>query len=412
MPAGSHSETEDVRGPARGDGPARIASQDLRSALERFQESPTVREGRACLIGLEAVRTALGPRWPGRREQVYQHVERTLAARAGGLGWFGRVSEDEFLVIRPDLSPCGVQAACLGLARDLLGYFLGDAAPDEVDVREVVDLRADVLSTRKLDAAAVLREAEKEAREKASRQEIWFNPDYWSPFVATDGREIRVSSRLEPLFELRGYTQIGHRMVRKVSDVRTGAVMGEADLRRLPRADIERIDLATIARGVSRARSEAGGRQPTLMLPVSYVTVSGARGRALIVEFLKEAARFVDKGLICELLDVEGVPSSALLQAVALVRPFCMLSVGRLAAPPTGPLPGLRDVGLAGLSFECLNAPDDHAAFTVWVEGRIAHVLKVTRSAVVHGAPNASYAALAGIAGATHASLRSRAGDV
>ena len=40
---------------------------------------------------------------------------------------------------------------------------------------------------------------------------------------------------------------------------------------------------------------------------------------------LKEAGSLVKLGVICEILDIEGVPAGALLAATSLVRPFSIV---------------------------------------------------------------------------------------
>ena len=59
-------------------GVARFASADARQALERIQASEMLAEGKVCLLGLDAVRQRLGPRWPGRREMVHQYIQGAL----------------------------------------------------------------------------------------------------------------------------------------------------------------------------------------------------------------------------------------------------------------------------------------------------------------------------------------------
>jgi len=91
------------------------------------------------------------------------------------------------------------------------------------------------------------------------------------------------------------------------------------ELSALPRADILRVDLETVARGLDRLRAEAGDtKHPTLFVPVSYTSLSSTRGCGQVVALLKEASSHVRQGLICEITDIEGVPQSALTAAIAV----------------------------------------------------------------------------------------------
>ena len=113
---------------------------------------------------------------------------------------------------------------------------------------------------------------------------------------------------LEPVFELRGYGRIGNRIARRV--IRTGEeeVLTPTELQNLSRADIERIDLATIARGLGRLRAEGSGeRQLSLIIPVSFISLSHRGGRAALAGLLREAKELVQTGVIVEVCDIEGV---------------------------------------------------------------------------------------------------------
>lgn len=397
--------------------PARVGAADLGAELRRFEGSGLVEAGKLCVIGFGAVRQALGSRWPGRSEQVHAHVERVLGIHVGPAGWVARVAEGEFVAVRPDLDRFALQALCLRASREILTHFLGEARPWDFDLREVTEFTGRRMTTRRLHFDAL------DACDPQPPSTLDVvpgdlppplvtdpaNPDHWSPFVSTAGRPLRVSSTLEPLFELKSFRQIGHRLTRRVTEIPSGRLLSEGEIRRLPRRDIERIDFATVSRGVSRARAESADRQPTLMLPVSYLTLAGRRGAAQTVEFLRQAAGFVSKGLICEITDVEGVPPSALSDAVALVKPFSFVVVGRLDAPDAGGAAPMKHVGLTGLALDCATAPDDQAAFADWAVRRVESMLKSTKAALLHGVPDMRLAAVAALAGATHASLRARA---
>ncbi|HWW11973.1 MAG TPA: hypothetical protein VN018_05610, partial [Brevundimonas sp.] len=311
----------------------RFSSEDLDSLLERFQSSGMLDEGRINLIGLDAIAARLGDRWEGRREQVYQHVERTLGKHLESGGFFQRVSPTDYLVVQPELGKFGGQASCMLYLRDLLGHFLGGEVPEALDVLEVTSLHGGRIFAAEIDGAFALDAARTEPR--VVPVEATPLPDAWNPFVAADGRTLRVSCILEPVFELKTFTQIGFRIARRVLTMPGGVELNAQGLRNLTTADVERVDLATIARGVSRLRSEQGNaKQPTLLLPVSYTTLASQRGRAPLIARFKEATAGVEKGLVCEICDIEGVPGSALAAVAVLIKPFCLIVVGKLREAP------------------------------------------------------------------------------
>src|ERR1700744_1966589 len=88
-----------TRPPAGGAVTSRITAQAFE--LSKFQESGVLEAGLVNLIALDAVVERLGERWQGRREAVYDMVERVLSRRLGEGGAFARGSETDFLVIQP-----------------------------------------------------------------------------------------------------------------------------------------------------------------------------------------------------------------------------------------------------------------------------------------------------------------------
>jgi hypothetical protein len=224
--------------------------------------------------------------------------------------------------------------------------------------------------------------------------------------VAHDGRRLRASSQLEPVFQLKTYARIGYRMTRRVMLMPGETPLTVVEERQLTGGDTERIDFATLARGLNRLQQQTGGeREPSLILPVSYATLSSQRGRAMLAEFFRAAQSTVQRGLICEVCDIDGVPPSALLAATSLMRPFCLFIVGRLSTAPQGGLSGLKDAGLQGLSIECPGNLDSDEAFSAFARTLVAAAKPVVRAVMLYGVQGPHQAAIASLCGATHASF-------
>jgi hypothetical protein len=388
-------------------GVTRMASTGLTESLERFDDPSLLDEGKVNVISLDAIVERLGARWPQRRDQVYDHAEKTLEKHLGLHGYFARISEADYLICQPELGRFSAQAACLRYLREIFQYFLGDAKPADNGVHHVTKVSPKGVMAARVDARHVEREEEVEqaerrqaaldAEELASKAATL---DQWSPFVASDGRELRVTCHLEPVLELKTFGRIGFRMARRVLVVGSGDALTAAQVANLSSADILKIDLATIARGLDRVKSnQADGPQLSLIIPVSHVSLSSQRARTQIVVALKTAGGMVKRGVICEISDIEGVPQGALLSAASLIRPFSLFVVGRLnVAPPTSStVAQLKGAGLQALSVEC---PPRQT------EGDFMDWAKVTKSVLVYQASSSRDAGLAGLLGATHASVR------
>ena len=229
--------------------------------------------------------------------------------------------------------------------------------------------------------------------------------DRWTPFVTADGRELRVSATLDPVFEAKGFSRIGFRLIRRVIAQRHNGEdeLSALQVSHLSTAELLRVDLATIARGIGRLEAEQE-QQRSLIVPISYTSLAGLKGRGELVDRLKAAGDLVKLGVICEVLDVEGVPPSVLHSALALVKPFALLVVGRLIDTNPKAILRLDGTGLQALSFEC--PPDlGEPEFQAWAAGAVTTAKRVARSVLVYGAGTPARAGILAALGASHVSV-------
>ncbi|HSV03299.1 MAG TPA: hypothetical protein VLI41_08840 [Phenylobacterium sp.] len=440
IPAGP-GPADALAGPApAGEIIPRVVSASLEASLERFSDRTLLAAGKVNLISLEAVQKRLGARWSLRQDQVYDFAARVIERGVGARGLSVRVSGSDFLVVQPELNRLAAQAACLRYLREILNHFLGDAhlagvgvlqvtriaganleaKPMDVRASDVADREEAILSGAADPVAPSARDTGSESPGAAAgggapvqiaghaepaRQSEGQVVDRWSPFVANDGRQLRVSASLEPVFELKGFSRIGFRMIRRVVVTRTQEELAPVAVSNLSAADLLRVDLATIARGIDRLQHDgAGESQLSLIVPLSYASLASQRGRAELVPPLREAGRLVRCGVICEICDIEGVPSSALLSAVSLIQPFALLVVGRLLTPTPAVMGPLKGTGLRGLSFEC--PPDlSDGEFVAWAGPAIHAAKRIARSAMIYQAASERRAGELGLLGATHVSI-------
>jgi hypothetical protein len=445
--------------PRRAEAPRRL-NHDVVASLEPFVGSPLLENGLINLLSLDAVITRLGARWPAKRQAVYDYTERTLERAIGDEGHYLRVSEADFLIVLPQERRHSAQVRCLRYLRMVLTHFLGKARPVDLVVREVTKIANTALEALRVDLTDITAAGDEEDAELGSgaleapaptaaptlaaapvataqpasspaltpierqppapRAPAPVSPeaerphaasvDRWSPFVAANGCRVRVSCVLEPVFELRTYGRIGYRIARRVISMGEEEVLSPAELRNLSRADIQRIDLATIARGLDRLRAEASGeRQLSLIIPVSYISLSHRSGRAALADQLHEAKALVQAGVIVEVCDIEGVPQAALLEAIALIRPFCMFLIGRLNGAPDNGLGNLQNTGLSGVSFDAPRVMSGDAEFMGWTRAAVQAAKRVAKSVIIYHLGSARQAGMAALLGASHASLQTGA---
>lgn len=394
----------------------------LAETLARYEDPALLAAGEINLVTLDAVVERLGPQWASRQDEVYRYAEQAIYHHLGRQGSYARISETDYLVCQPDLGRVSAQAACLKRLKDILIHCLGDDAQAEDGVLQVIRLTTHEVEAAKINFQQADQEIGLDVRVSAGPEEARISRqeeasdgvtvDRWSPFVASDGRELRVRCTLEPVFELKSFSRIGFRMARSVRVVGTEAELTPAMVSNLPRADILRVDLATIARGMDRLRAAAaiaseGTQDPSLIVPVSFTSLSNERARAEVVTLLTTARGLVEKGVICEICDIEGASHDALAAATAAIRPVSLFVVGRLdVTPPAGAtIRQMRKAGFQAVSAEC-PANLGQAEFLGWGKATIAAARRVARSVLIYRTDSARHAGTTALLGATHASVR------
>jgi hypothetical protein len=423
-PAGARPAAEaptlDAQALAQLSGALRLVSDDVQASVDRFSDPHMMAAGKVNIVSVEAVQQRFGTRWSLRKDQVFAFTERVLQRGVATSGVFLRVSDTDFFIIQPELGRLAGQAACLRYLREVLNHFLGESHMAAAGVMQVTRMTKGRMEAQPVDArqmeavesGAVAAEeaeaAEAAAMLPAQEGDLETSPgglNPWTPFVSGDGRHIRVSATLEPVYELKGFTRIGFRMIRRVIVIATGEELTAQQVAALSSVDILRTDLATITRGIDRLKVEAEGEQQlSLIVPLSFSSLSTQRGRTELMAPLKEAGTLVKLGVVCEIHDIEGVPPGALLAATSLVRPFSLLVVGRLAGPSLATMERLRGAGLQALSLECPPGLGD-AEFLGWASTTIAAARKVAKSVLIYRAGSPKRAGALASFGATHASL-------
>ncbi len=119
----------------------------------------------------------------------------------------------------PEERKFAAQARCLRVLREVMTYFLGEAKTADLTVRQVMRITPEGLEAALIDPVAVIAAAEREEAEPVDLDRARLAVDHWTPFVASDGRKVRVSCVLEPVFELKRHGRIGYRIARRVVSV-------------------------------------------------------------------------------------------------------------------------------------------------------------------------------------------------
>ena len=415
---------------------------DLAEVLDRLGDPSALGAGLVNVISLEGVAERFGSRWSLRSELVHEHVERMLQRHLGDDVVFQRIGEAHYVVVQSGCTRLQAQGLCLRCMREILHHFVGEVRLRDLRLHEVTRVSQGEIVGHRVDVGAGgggelgVDESRSFSRPGASGEDSIYaasrsfappeitdgsrsfaprrpglpppgsllSVSLWTPFVASNGRTVKVSCSLEPVIKLASSERIGFRLARRVLGA-DGQPLSAHELRNLSRADIARVDCATIARGLERLHAQVGGdKSATLVVPVSFATLSNQRTRETLVALLKEAKAEVRLGLVCEICELDGVPPSALLTAVSLIRPFCVRVLAFVAEPNAGALRSLKGMGLHGVSVDSPPNLGD-AEFLGWARQAARAVRPVVGALVIYRVDPHQRGALAALAGASHISL-------
>ncbi|THD60180.1 hypothetical protein [Phenylobacterium sp.] len=399
-------------------GALRLVSAEALPDVERYCDPVLVAAGKVSLFSLEALQKAFGGRWAARREEVFAFADALLTRSVGDRGAFRRVSDSDYFVVHSTLGELTGQAASLRYLREILIHFLGKADKAVQSVLKVTRFRKGRLETEPVDARRVEALAADLGPHAETDGPDWLAAfqetsdittrlvDRSSPFVASDGRTLRITATLEPVYELKNFTRIGFRMIRRIIVVDTGEELSAKQIAALSTGDLLRADMATITRGIARLKAEdADEEQLSLIVPVSFSSLASPRGRAELVAPVREAAALVRLGVICEVHDIEGVPQSALQAVNALIRPLSLLVVGRLTQPTAAAFAKLGGAGFQAIAFECPHGAVSDAEFLGWAQAAVTAARRAAKSVLVYRAGTMKRAGALVSLGATHMSL-------
>ena len=388
-----------------------LTAQSIAS-LDRFEGSPLLAQGRLCLIGLDAIVERFADRWPGRRDQVYDMVERTMERRLDEDAELIRVSERDYLVAQPSRERAAAQALCLRSLREILEHFLGKSSIGQLKIYEVSELSRGGISAAPVDPRAVLQATpDRPAEARSWRPEGAAEAPAASLLPATlsttlsDGVAVRLEPSIEPIFCLKTGRYIGQRIVRRVRNARRGEVLADRGVERLARCDVERIDLATITLGLDQIQRTNRPRELVLMVPVSFANLASHRGASAVAEALERARRHARQGILCEVLDLDGAPIATLTESLAMVRHICILTIARIADPLGPQMGGLRQFGFDGVSLTAPESALTDDQFVEWSKQALPAARRIARSVMVHGAGSVRRLLIAAAHGATHAGV-------
>ncbi len=399
-------------------GPIRTHQRDPVELLTALHQEGRLAGGHAHILGLEAVREAFGRRWAERSGGVFDmarsHAERLF--EPGDV--IERVGEVELLIVSPGQDPMVARGLAARLISEILGHFLGEARPAALTLKTVTGFSQGELTCRAIDGDELTSaRLAADAAERARGLRVEPDPGdgaggfLGEPITTFDGRRLCIDFAIYPVMDLNHQRLAGHCLARRLTSLQNGRPLEQDERMALLAADMERVDLATLNRGLAFLQSRrALGETPSLVLAVSFLTASNQRARTKLLlraATLKEAVR---ASVIWLLTDVpEGAPEGRLIEVASLLRPFGRAVFAETAVTGAA-VKAARVAGIAGLMLEPRRSDMSETDWSLWLlqAGKLAHRSAPTLIAAGLASPN--LLAMAAAAGFTHATIAIEAG--
>lgn len=181
-----------------------------RDQLERIAQAGLVKSGRVFVLSLEPLKAAMGARWPGKAETVWETVERALTRRMPAPDQFIRLDETHVLAAVASADAYEGQVRCADVLRSILTFFLGRSVEGDVALSRVSGLDGDTVTAEAVDLSAP--PPPPAAGAPPAPEPGGLPPQRWTPplagrrlltpFIADDGHNVPLRFDVVPVWRL------------------------------------------------------------------------------------------------------------------------------------------------------------------------------------------------------------------
>jgi hypothetical protein len=394
----------------------RISALDASSVLERLAGSDRMERGAVFIVSVEAIKDRSGERWEKKRDDVWGYLGRKLNEYLSYQDIHQRISETDVLVAMNTEEGVAAQAVGMKVLEEVLEFFLGAAERRDIHIRAVSRIDGHYLSCTDIDPEAIVtarataRPADAERAETVSpyrslvsaEAERERNP---VSFVASNGQRLQIDFALEHVVSLRHGVTAVLRVEPTVIFHATGETVPARKFMKLSDEDLLAIDRASLAFG-GLFMPEDARTQPPVIVPASFRTMGGRKGRQLLMNVPNVSPERVRQGAMVEFVDIDrGTPNGRLVEVTSLVGGLARGVLARLqpVRDALSPVSGARFNGLT-VDFADLGLPDTRLAEFLRV---MAHQMRGKAPALIaQGLAGRLHFDMAEEAGFTHAAVR------
>ncbi len=395
--------------------------------VDRLRETRVDVTGRAFLLKLDTLIVRLGSKWEAKADYVFEHLKTTFERGFEEPNWCLKINDDAWMALMPAVGSRKGALAIADIWRDLCNFFVGDMSSVDIPIYEVTIESIDTFRLNKIDlntwfgphedeqgplkARAVVPGEEGAARGPGNSGAggTPIRPMIVAATVTYAGRNLKVASAAEPLFEMKKMVMIGHRLEAMVMEHLDNTLLDRKALANLDWNLREQIDLVNIDQGLKLMRIKTPEQRKMLMVvPAAFSTFASARARHRITTEVQKAAIEMGMKVLFEVRGLDGVPPHRVLEIVSMIKPFCMTVVGSVS-PDRKVISSLNKCGLSGVCIEYDGQKRDEEQLKDYLSVLSAAAKVSAGACMVQGFDNYRQMAVARLAGVTHASMKTAA---
>ncbi|MDX2234069.1 MAG: BLUF domain-containing protein [Hyphomonadaceae bacterium] len=382
----------------------RLDSTGHTAQLERIAASGLLSQGSVNTIELDAIRAGMEDKWPKRREQVWAHVEKTLAASGGDAVFFMRLNETSYLVSLPDLGGAAAQSKCARILRELLNFFLGASNHEDILVRNVTFVDGEQIRTVPVSLRPDTLAPEPIVHHAPGPQPFRPRRSTAGPILSCAG-PLAVSLDVEHVYRIREFALAARRIKTNVTDGLSHRPVSAERLLQLETSALAAIDMEAVAFAM-HLLADAEFPHQGVFVPISIQTMSNSRARAAVLDLIAEDPESAGRRLIIELVNLsDGTPNGRVSEVSSYVRNRVRGVFGRLSMSVQA-FKSLRGAALMGTVMDTVSIGNFNTALAsnILAFGEVAR--SIAPALVAGPLPKEDFIDICAVAGVTHVTLQ------
>ncbi len=397
--------------------------------IARLRETQGDVRGRAFLLDLDQIIVRLGAKWELKEDLVREHLRRNFSVRFQEPNWCAQLLDNAWVASTITAGARDGALKCAEIWQETAQFFVGDISDTRLPLFEVLVEDADRLRLKKIDLATYFNRDEGfGAQGQVRPQSASAGEDttqrvnqpvgamtnitraaVGNASITIGGRNLRVACAVEPVFELKNLSMIGHRLEPLVIDATGNVHLDSKALKGMDWGDREKVDIANIEEGLRLMRARSASQRKILMVvPVAFSTLASGRGRAKITGEVSKAAAEMGMKVLFELRGLSGVPAHRVLEIISMIKPYCMTAVGHIGSDLRA-IQGIRQCGFSGVCVTYDGAERDPETLKEYLTTLSSAAKGAAGACMIQGFDNLRQMAVARLAGVSHASVKSSA---